>query len=84
MALTTDSSVLTGIGKGYGEPVFERQVLGVGPPGGVFEGMSTSGRSTNIVAAMEAARRTRLSVVGFTGRADGETALASDPCFLCP
>lgn len=31
VALTTDSSVLTGIGKDYGEPVFERQVLGVGP-----------------------------------------------------
>ena len=45
IALTTDSSVLTAIGNDYGyELLFERQVLGLGRPGDVFIGISTSGR----------------------------------------
>jgi D-sedoheptulose 7-phosphate isomerase len=68
IALTTDSSVLTAIGNDYGyEWVFERQILGLGRPGDVFVGISTSGRSPNSLRAIEAARRKGLTVVGFTG-----------------
>src|SRR5215831_18125186 len=75
IALTTDSSVLTAIGNDYGyERVFGRQVLGLGRPGDVFVGISTSGRSPNILRAIDAARRGRLTVVGFTGRTGGEMA----------
>jgi D-sedoheptulose 7-phosphate isomerase len=68
IALTTDSSVLTAIGNDYGfADVFERQVRGLGRPGDVFIGLSTSGRSENVLAALRAARDLGLVTVGFTG-----------------
>jgi D-sedoheptulose 7-phosphate isomerase len=69
IALTTDSSVLTAIGNDYGfDRTFERQVRGLGKPGDVFIAISTSGRSPNVIAALEAAREDGLRTVGFTGR----------------
>jgi D-sedoheptulose 7-phosphate isomerase len=68
IALTTDSSVLTAIGNDYGfERTFERQVRGLGKPGDVFIAISTSGRSPNVIAALEAAREGGLTTIGFTG-----------------
>src|SRR5215469_15543829 len=61
IALTTDSSVLTAIGNDYGyEKLFERQILGLGCSGDVFIAISTSGRSPNIIRAIDAARQRRL------------------------
>jgi D-sedoheptulose 7-phosphate isomerase len=73
IALTTDSSVLTAIGNDYGfERTFERQVRGLGKPGDVFIAISTSGRSPNVIAALQAAREGGLTTIGFTGSgADG-------------
>ena len=57
IALTTDSSVLTAIGNDYGyEQVFERQLRGLGRRGDVFNGITTSGKSPNVLAALHAAR----------------------------
>ncbi len=71
VALTTDSSVLTAIGNDFGfENVFERQVRGLGRPGDVFLAISTSGRSHNILLALQAARETGLVTVGFSSAAD--------------
>ncbi|MBV8752014.1 MAG: D-sedoheptulose 7-phosphate isomerase [Hyphomicrobiales bacterium] len=68
IALTTDSSVLTAIGNDYSfADVFERQVRGLGRAGDVFIGISTSGRSKNVLAALRAARELGLVTVGFTG-----------------
>jgi D-sedoheptulose 7-phosphate isomerase len=68
IALTVDTSVLTAVGNDYGfEQVFERQVRGLGRPGDVFIGISTSGRSPNVLTAMQAARELKLVTVGFTG-----------------
>ena len=68
IALTTDTSVLTAIGNDYGyEHVFERQVRGLGRAGDVFIGITTSGRSSNIAAALKAARDAGVTTVGFTG-----------------
>jgi D-sedoheptulose 7-phosphate isomerase len=68
IALTTDSSVLTAVGNDYGyEKVFERQVLGLGNPGDVFLGISTSGKSPNIVLALDAAKAKGIKTLGFTG-----------------
>lgn len=70
IALTTDSSVLTAIGNDYGfDRTFERQVRALGQTGDVFIAISTSGRSPNIVAALETARDAGLVTVGFTGTA---------------
>lgn len=71
-ALTTDTSALTAIGNDYGyERVFARQVQAVGAVGDVFVGLSTSGRSPNVLAALREARAGGLRIVGFTG-AGGE------------
>lgn len=68
VALTTDSSVLTAIGNDYGyEHVFARQVRGLGNTGDVLIAISTSGRSPNILRALDAARERGLVTVGFTG-----------------
>lgn len=68
LALTVDSSVLTAIGNDYGyDQVFSRQVLGLATPGDVVVGISTSGRSPNVVKALEAARERGAATVAFTG-----------------
>ncbi len=70
IALTTDTSVLTAIGNDYGfEHVFERQLRALGKQGDVFIGISTSGRSPNVVAALKAGREMGLVNVGFTRHA---------------
>jgi D-sedoheptulose 7-phosphate isomerase len=85
IALTTDSSVLTAIGNDYGyERLFERQILGLGCSGDVFIAISTSGRSPNIIRAIDAARQRRLVTIGFTGRSGGEMALRCDLCLRAP
>ena len=60
IALTTDPSVVTAIGNDMGfASVFRRQVEAHGRPGDVALGISTSGRSPNVVEALRAARRAR-------------------------
>jgi D-sedoheptulose 7-phosphate isomerase len=72
LALTTDTSILTAIGNDYGyEKLFSRQVQALGRAGDVFIGYSTSGRSPNILRALETAREAGLICVGFTGNRGG-------------
>ena len=85
IALTTDSSALTAIANDYGFlHVFERQVRALGRPGDVFLGISTSGRSTNILAAFEAARIAGLVTLGFCGAEAGPMAAHADLVFAAP
>ena len=85
IALTTDTSVLTAIGNDYGyERLFERQILGLGCAGDVFFAISTSGRSANILRAIDAARQKRILTVGFTGRTGGEMSSRCDICLHAP
>ncbi|WP_020175439.1 D-sedoheptulose 7-phosphate isomerase [Methyloferula stellata] len=80
LALTTDTSVMTAIGNDYGyEQIFSRQVAGIGQAGDVFVGISTSGRSPNILAAFKAAQAKGLRTVGFTGAKGG---VMADHCEL--
>jgi len=86
IALTTDSSVLTAIGNDYGfDRTFERQVRGLGQPGDVFIAISTSGRSPNVIAALQAAREAGLTTIGFTGSgANGLIQPLCDHCLAAP
>jgi D-sedoheptulose 7-phosphate isomerase len=85
LALTTDSSVLTAIGNDYGyDRLFERQILGLGCPGDVFIAISTSGRSPNILRAIDVARQQRIVTVGFTGMTGGEMPSRCDMCLRAP
>jgi phosphoheptose isomerase len=68
IALTTDTSALTAIANDYGyEHVFARQVDALGAPGDVLVAITTSGTSKNVVAAVRAARRLGMTVIGLTG-----------------
>ncbi len=79
IALTTDSSVVTAIGNDMGyESVFRRQVEAHGRPGDVAVGITTSGRSPNVVQALQAARERGLVTMGLTGGGGGRLAGAVD------
>lgn len=68
IALTTDTSILTACGNDYGfDTVFSRQVQALGCEGDIFIGISTSGKSPNVIRAMEAARAKRMITVALTG-----------------
>lgn len=85
IALTTDTSGLTAIGNDYGfEMIFERQVLALGQKGDVFLGISTSGRSPNIVRALVAARERGVITMGFAGAHGGAMAEHCDYLFRAP
>jgi D-sedoheptulose 7-phosphate isomerase len=72
LALTVDTSALTAIGNDYGYvEVFARQLRGVGRRGDVLVGLSTSGNSANVIAAIEAAHLMGIVTVGMTGTNSG-------------
>jgi D-sedoheptulose 7-phosphate isomerase len=72
IALTTDPSVITAVGNDMGyDAVFRRQVEAHGRPGDVAVGISTSGRSPNVVQALAAARERGLVTIGLTGGGGG-------------
>ncbi|HUX91695.1 MAG TPA: phosphoheptose isomerase [Gallionellaceae bacterium] len=73
VALTTDSSVLTSIANDYDyNQIFSKQVLGLGRSGDVLLAISTSGNSTNVVAAIGAAHERNMCVIALTGRDGGK------------
>jgi D-sedoheptulose 7-phosphate isomerase len=79
IALTTDTSTLTAIANDYGfESVFARQVEALGVSGDVLVGISTSGNSRNVIAALEAARALGMTTVAFTGAGGGKLAALAD------
>lgn len=85
LALTVDTSVLTAIGNDYGyEHVFARQINAVGRAGDVLVGLSTSGRSPNILAALKEARSLGITTVGFTGQPGGEMPGLCEYCIRVP
>lgn len=68
IALTTDTSILTAVGNDYGfERLFARQIEAQGQKGDVFIGISTSGNSKNILAALEACKAKGIQTIGLTG-----------------
>jgi D-sedoheptulose 7-phosphate isomerase len=79
LALTTDTSALTAISNDYGfEQVFARQVRGLGRKGDVLVGLSTSGKSPNVLAALDAAREMGIITIGFTGKKGGDLTSCCD------
>jgi D-sedoheptulose 7-phosphate isomerase len=79
IALTTDTSALTAIGNDYGfERVFQRQVQALCANGDVVVGISTSGNSRNVCAALEAARQSGAFTVALTGEGGGLMAKIAD------
>jgi D-sedoheptulose 7-phosphate isomerase len=68
ITLSTDPSVVTALGNDYGfENVFSRQVEGLGQRGDVLIAISTSGRSPNVLRAVDAAHQRELQTVALLG-----------------
>jgi D-sedoheptulose 7-phosphate isomerase len=85
IALTTDSSALTAIGNDLGfELLFARQVEALGRPGDVAIGISTSGRSANVTAALRTARAMGLVPAALAGRDGGDLVGLADPLVVIP
>ena len=85
LALTTDSSALTAIGNDLGfDEVFARQVAALGKPGDVAIGISTSGRSNNVIRALDAARKMGLVSAALSGNDGGALKGLADPLLVVP
>lgn len=79
MALTADSVTLTAVSNDYGfHTVFERQVFAHVRSGDIVFGLSTSGRSPNVLLGLRAARERSAITVGLTGHSGGDMASACD------
>jgi D-sedoheptulose 7-phosphate isomerase len=79
IALSADMASVTAIGNDYGaEEAFARQVRAHGRPGDVLIALSTSGRSPNVLAAVDAAQRCEITTWALTGRAPNPLAAAAD------
>ena len=85
MALAGDAATLTALANDYGyDRVFARQVEAYGQAGGVLLGLTTSGRSPNVLRAFEAARKLGLTTIALTGEGGGEIAALSDILLAVP
>ena len=85
IALATDGSALTAIGNDIGfEALFARQIEALGRPGDVAIGISTSGRSRNIVRGLEQARSQGLTAAAFGGHDGGDLVGLADPLLIVP
>ncbi|VVE89010.1 phosphoheptose isomerase [Pandoraea bronchicola] len=73
IALTTDSSILTAVGNDYNfDAIFSKQVRALGQEGDVLLAITTSGNSSNVLAAIEAAHERGMHVVALTGKGGGK------------
>ena len=85
MALTVDAGLLTAIGNDYEfTDIFARQVAAFGKPGDVLVAITTSGKSRNILSALEEARRRGMKTVAFLGKGGGFTKGAADVELIVP
>ncbi|MCX7869229.1 MAG: SIS domain-containing protein, partial [Terrimicrobiaceae bacterium] len=72
IALTADGGLLTAVGNDYSfDQVFARQVRGYGRPGDVLIAFTTSGKSPNVLLAIEEARACGLRSIAFLGKGGG-------------
>jgi D-sedoheptulose 7-phosphate isomerase len=85
IALTADSGIITAVANDYGyEQIFARQVEALGNTGDMLVGLSTSGKSPNILKAFDAARAKGLRTVLLTGEKGREVAVAVDKKIVVP
>jgi D-sedoheptulose 7-phosphate isomerase len=85
IALTTDSSIITSIGNDYGfEAIFSRQVEAIGNLGDILVGITTTGNSGNVVAAINAGKKMGLVTVGLLGNDGGKLKSLCDHSIIVP
>lgn len=85
IALTTNQALLTAWSNDYRfDDVFARQLEGLGRPGDVAWGISTSGNSLNVIHGLRRARELGLSTIGLTGAGGGSLAEHCDVLMAVP
>lgn len=85
IALTTDSSIITALSNDYHfDKIFARQIEGLGKPGDVAFGISTSGNSKNVIEGVKQAKSMKLSVITMTGNDGGLLSKLSDVSLNVP
>lgn len=85
ISLNTDTSALTACGNDFGyDAVFERQIAGLGRVHDTAVGISTSGKSPNVLRAIRQAKSMGLKTVGLTGGSGGELSGICDVCVVVP
>lgn len=85
VALTTDSSALTAIGNDLGfEKLFARQIEAIGQQGDVAIGISTSGRSPNVIRALRQSAGMGIVPAALSGGTGGDLPGLADPLLLVP
>jgi D-sedoheptulose 7-phosphate isomerase len=73
IALTTDTSVITSIGNDFGyDHIFDRQIDALAKKGDIAIGISTSGKSGNVISALKLASKLNCITIGFSGQHGGE------------
>jgi len=78
-ALHTNTSYLTAVGNDYGyDFVYSRLIKGMGQPGDILFGLSTSGNSNNIIKAFEIAKEKGMLCIAMTGKTGGKMASLAD------
>ena len=84
-ALTADTATITSIANDYGyEAIFARQLEGKARAGDVAIGLSTSGNSPNVVAALATARQMGVKTIAITGTGGGKCAPLADVLLAIP
>ena len=79
ICLTSDSGILTAAGNDYGfDEIFARQVAAFGVPGDLLLCLTTSGKSKNLIRALEEAKARKLKTIAFLGRDGGSTVGIAD------
>jgi D-sedoheptulose 7-phosphate isomerase len=85
MALNTNSSIVTAVANDWDySEVFARQVRAFAKSGDVVVGISTSGKSPNVLKALAAARELGATTIGFTGQNGEALREYADVCFMAP
>jgi len=85
LALTTDTSILTAVANDYDfREVFAKQVRALGRRGDAALGISTSGKSPNVVAGLKAARELGLKTLALSGGDGGPVAASADLALVVP
>ncbi|MCD6490522.1 MAG: D-sedoheptulose 7-phosphate isomerase [Thermodesulfobacterium sp.] len=78
IALTTDTSILTAVANDYDfSEVFSKQILALGKKGDIALGISTSGKSANVISALKVAKKLGMHTVGLSG---GDGGLMKELC----
>jgi D-sedoheptulose 7-phosphate isomerase len=84
-SIADSTAAVTAIGNDYSyDDVFSRQLVGLGRPGDVAVGLTTSGNSANVVNALTVAREAGMETVAFTGAEGGKVAAVAAHCLQVP